>query len=418
MVDGLRCMEPGTRRGASTPPFATTVPIFDRHGKVFGYEVDFRFGFEAELAECPDTAPGTDFWRAMGLEEILGLAKAYIVLSRDLVTKMVPVLFPAHTMIIGLPGDVADDDELIRACKLLKESGYALAIDGFRAKQMESPFLEFGDVVRVDAAATPDAEQEQICRDLTAMGISPWASKVDSPERFKQAMEMGYWHFQGDFFRRPVLGANREVLTSKALHLQLLNQVNKPELAYDELEAIIKQDVSMTYRLLRFMNSAWFGLRTSVDSIRHALVLLGPPLVRTWASALVLREVSRDKPDELFRRSLIRARMAEALAPELGMRSHACELFLMGMLSLVDALTDVPMARVLGALPVSQRIKTALLGGGGEFGTVLDLVLSYELGRWDMFAWDAASLGLDENAVPRAFVASSHWADKALSAMP
>jgi len=200
-------------------------------------------------------------------------------------------------------------------------------------------------------------------------------------------------------------------------HLQLLNQVNKPELAYDELEALIKRDVSMTYRLLRFINSAWYGLKTTVDSIRHALVLLGPAQVRVWASMIVLKDMGEEKPIELFRRCLIRARMAETLAPEIGRKAQASELFLMGMFSLADALTDIPMARVLEPLPLSQNIKLALLGGAGEYGIIHDLVRSYELGKWDDFSRDTAALEIDENMMPGVFCESRKWADEALGAL-
>jgi EAL and modified HD-GYP domain-containing signal transduction protein len=173
----------------------------------------------------------------------------------------------------------------------------------------------------------------------------------------------------------------------------------------------------MTYRLLRFINSAWYGLKTAVESIRHALVLLGPEQVRVWASMLVLKDMGEDKPNELFRRCLMRARMAEAFAPRVGLKSRASELFLMGMFSLADALTDIPLARVLFGLPLSKEIKMALLGQGGQFGLVHEMVLAYEMGWWDSFSDAARRASIEERVAPGMFNEAREWADQALRAI-
>jgi len=294
--------------------FATTLPIFDRLAKVYGYDLRFRSGFGTQFTSVVAEQADVDFWKAMGFDDILGMGRAHVFFPRDLLLKGAPFLFPPDRMIVGLPEDVTGDGELIDSCKGLKEVGYELAMDNFGADQMASPFLEFGDIVWVDIAEATDEQQEAVCEELPRRGIRPLAKNVSTPESFDKAMEAGYWYFQGDFFRQPVLRPGRELPTAKAHYLQLLQEVNKPELPYDELEGLIKQDVAMTYRLLRFINSVWYGLKQTVNSIRHALVLLGPVEVRLWASMLVLRELGEEKPRELFRRCLIRAKMAEGLA--------------------------------------------------------------------------------------------------------
>jgi c-di-GMP-related signal transduction protein len=397
--------------------FAAAHPIFNRQLKVYGYDLEFRSGFEAHCNQVISEDVVADLWKAMHFEEIVGLARAHVVFPRDLLVQEFPVLFPADTLIVGVPQNGHEDWDLLNACRRLKEVGYELALVDFGPEHLDSPFLEFVDIAWIDAGRTGPDEQKDVCEALPARGVRTLATNVNSAEAFNDAAGMGYWHFQGDFFRQPVLQADKEIATTKLHYLQLLNEVNKPELAYDDLEALIKQDVSMTYRLLRFINSAWFGLRKTVESIRHALVLLGPAEVRVWASMLVLKDLGEDKPDELFRRCLIRAKMGESIAPLVGLRTRASELFLMGMFSLVDALTDIPLARVLEGLPVSRSIKMALLGQLGEFGPVHKAVVAYERGRWDEFSAAAEAFGLDEAVMPDVFAASRKWADDALGAI-
>jgi EAL and modified HD-GYP domain-containing signal transduction protein len=397
--------------------FATTRPIFDRMTNVYGYDLMFRAGFESYFNAAVADALQADLQDAMTFSDIVGLARAHVVFPPSLLAKEVPVLFPPDTLIVGVPGMCASDAATLAACKRLKEVGYELALDDFGPEHLGSPFLEFGDIVQVDVSRVPQADQARICSDLPPRGIRTLARNVETTEAYQQALTAGYWYMQGDFFRRPAIQPGKEIAASKLNHLRLLNEVNKPELAYDELELLIKQDVSMTYRLLRFINSAWYGLKTAVESIRHALVLLGPEQVRVWASMLVLKDMGEDKPNELFRRCLMRGRMAEAFAPRVGLKSRSSELFLMGMFSLADALTDIPLARVLFGLPLSKEIKMALLGQGGQFGLVHEMVLAYEMGWWDSFSDAARRASIEERVAPGMFNEAREWADQALRAI-
>ena len=403
---------------STAPVFASTQPIFDGLANVYGYDVNFRSGFEAEFDAATSRFLGEgDFWRAMGFDAILGMGRGHIMFSRELLIRDVPVLFPPDALVVGVPGRMQGDGELIEACRRLKDVGYELELLDFAPDQRNNPFLDFGDIVRVDAAAVPPDERSALCAELTRRGVRPLASGLATPQQYKEAEEAGFWYFQGEFFRRPVLMPGKELPSQKTHYLALLNEVNKSELAYDELADLIKLDVAMTYRLLRFINSAWYGLKHNVESIRHALVLLGPREVRLWASMLVLRELGEEKSREMFRRCLIRAKMAESIAPLVGMEARGPEMFLMGMFSLAEALTRVPLARVLDGLPLSGDVKTALLGRDGPLGAVCGAVEHYEWGQWDRLSEAVAALNLDEAAMPVLFASAVQWADNALSSM-
>ena len=396
-----------------------TQPVFDGRSKVYGYELDFRYGPQAFFADALQTAVTPehriDIRDAVNFDEIAGHRRALVQFPKDLLLRKFPVLFPAEALTISIPADGSENSQLIGACTELKEYGYELALDGFNALHLESPLLLLSDLVCIDTATVDPAEQTELCRLLTDKGIRTLAGNIHAADALHSAREAGYTYCQGDFFRRPMPRDVKDIPANRGRHLRLLNEVNRPELAYDELETLIKQDVAMTYKLLRFINSAWYGLKQPVDSIRHALVLLGPGEVRLWASMIVLRDIGREKPDELFRRCLIRAKMAEELAPVIDMETRASQLFLVGMFSLIEALMDVPMSQVLDSLPLNGDIKLALLARAGDYGLPCEIVAAYESGQWDALSEAAEAIDLDESVLPELFGAAQHWADQALS---
>ena len=197
----------------------------------------------------------------------------------------------------------------------------------------------------------------------------------------------------------------------------MLEQVNRPELSYEDLDEIICQDVGLSYKLLRYMNSAWFGLRYPIESIKRALVQLGTDEIRKWAGLVTLRDMGEDKPNELLLMSMRRAKMSESIGAMSAMHHKGPELFLMGMFSVIDALLDSPMQKILGKLPLDERIKMALLGQDCPFGTVYNAVRTYEKGDWDDFAQYAVALNLDILRMPQTYASSLRWAEDAYSVL-
>ncbi len=401
--------------------FVSAQPIFDERLNVHAYDLEFRDGawafFSAAFEAASASEEPVDVCDVVDFDGISGHTRSHVLFPRNLLARHLPVLFPVDMLTVGLSADEAYGRELLAVCKELKDFGYELALDGFALRHMDNPFLDIASIARVDTAAVGEEEQKRICEGLARRGIHALAKNVTAAKALDQVRELGYTYCQGDFFRRPVRRTGNRVPPEQARHMQLLSQVNKPELPYGELEALIKQDVAMTYKLLRFINSAWYGLKQSVDSIRHALVLLGPAEVRLWATMLMLRDIGKEKPDELFRRSLIRAKMAEKMAPLIGLKAKSPQLFLVGTFSLADALTDMPMAKMLESLPLNEDIKQALLGATSKFGQVCKAVASYETGEWASFSSAAKALGLDESAMPGLFRTAREWTDEAMDVL-
>lgn len=403
--------------------FVARQAIFDPQKEVYGYELMFRTGFEDYYARLdaldvlgPDKAK-VDLMAFVNFGELTDGKRGFVTFTPDLLVRELPSLFPNEMMTVGLAVDTPGDENLLARCRELKAAGCEFALNGLAPAHVDHPLLDLVDLVKIDFAACDDQQRQHLCEAMAARGVRALGRNVQTAAEFDQAAGWGYAYFQGDFFTRPDTSSDRAIAANKLIYLQVLNEVNRPELQLEDLEGLIKQDVSMTYRLLKFMNSVWFGLRYEVHSIKHALVLLGPKEVRKWATLLAVADAGEDKPRELLLRSLTRARAAEQLADSAGMSGVAAELFLMGMFSVIDALMDRPMADILEELPLNADVKGALLGEESRFRTMYDLVIGYESGQWERFSTAAASLEVDESAVPDALRKASKWANEALEVL-
>jgi len=401
----------------TTSVFVARQPIFHRAKNVHGYELLFRSGRENRYDGTDGDACTLDViansFATIGLDELTAGQRGFINFTRNLLLQDVVNLLPPDQVTVEVLENINPDEEVIAACQRLKDAGYTLALDDFVLTDPNHPLLDLADIVKIDFMTTPRDEQKRVADFLNGRKIKALAEKVETDEEFRRAEADGYTYFQGYFFAKPSIYEGKDVSANKLARLKLLEQMNRPEISVDETEGIIKQDVALTYKLLRFINSAWFGLRHKISSIRHALVWLGPKEVRKWFALISLRDMGTDKPNELFLRAMTRAKMGEGVAPIAGMQEAAPELFLMGMFSFMDAVLDMPMSDVLTKLPLDDQIKTALLGGSCPYRWVHDLIAAYERGNWDALSGHAGQLKLDEDLVPPIFNESIKWANQA-----
>jgi c-di-GMP-related signal transduction protein len=393
-------------------------PIFDRRLRVHAYDLDFASGLEPLCGVAVRDSDTADPCTFVDLDGMVGPARAHIVFPQRRLLRDIPPLFAPEKLIVGVGNGGSWDSDLAAICRGLSDRGYELTIPYFGPGLLSGPALECASVIRMDARKTSAREWKDACGHLPGQDTSLLVNNVQNGVCFSEAAAAGCTYFQGGFYRRP---ANRtghyQLPVSEIRYLRLLEQVNRPELPMDALEDLIREDVALALRLLAFVNSAWFGFKTRISSIRHALVLLGPPEVKKWASMLLVGALSEDKPAELLRRCLIRAKMAEEVAPLVGLGHRAAELFLMGMFSLVDVLTEMPMARLLDTLPLHMDLKLALLAERGRFGSVHRLVAAYEQGQWAGFAEASSLLELPDGVIPGVFTGASAWADQAMHVM-
>lgn len=398
--------------------FVARQPIFDRELRVFAYELLFRSGFDNFYDAIDGDRASSDVlttsFMLIGLEELTSGKRASINFTRSLLVNEVATLFPSDLLLVEVLENVEPSSEVVEACRKLKRAGYHLVLDDFCPLCADNPLLEIVDIIKVDFGKTQPSERELIpmmgnCRQARFL-----AEKVETAKEFSQALAWNYSYFQGYFFSKPVVRSSHLIPGSKIAYLRVLNEINKPETDFGELEGIIRQDVSLSYRLLRFMNSAYFGFYERIRSIRHALTLLGLREVKKWVSLATLTGLASDKPEELVVNSLVRARLCEELAPKVGVADRGSELFLMGLFSTIDAIVGRPMSEILGNLPLTEETKIALMGGQNLFRDVFVTLLTYERGDWEGFAECARNLGIDEDVLPALYRDAVSWVNKVL----
>jgi c-di-GMP-related signal transduction protein len=236
------------------------------------------------------------------------------------------------------------------------------------------------------------------------------AEKIETHEEFQQALNMGFEYFQGYFFSKPEILKRRDISPSKITLLNIMSEANREDFRITELEKFVSRDLSINYKLMRYINSAYFGMFKRVKSVKQTLVLLGMKEVRRFISLIAMAQLVSGKPDELIRASLIRARLCENLGKE-AIGKDGSELFTLGLFSFIDAILDDEMGNIMENLPLSENIKKALTGGGGELADYLTLVSCYETGDWAKVASLAAKTGLNDEKTPECYMDAVAWAD-------
>ncbi len=396
--------------------FVARQPIFDLKKNVVAYELLFRSGldnfYDDELDGDNSTAKLiSNSFLIIGLDTITKRKKAFINFTQKHILSGAPTAIPNDLISIEILEDVKPDHDVVAACAELKEKGYEIVLDDFVYTEEYKPLIELADIIKVDFLATKGDRRREVVQQCIGHDVKFLAEKVETDEDFQMAVEFGYDYFQGYFFSKPVIIAGRDIPGMKFNHLRMLSEINNPEVEFDRLEDIIKHDVSLTYKLLKFINSAYFRFSMKVESIKHSLVLLGVKEIKKWASIIALSAIGDDKPKEVVSLSLIRAKFCEFLATDIGKKNNESDYFMTGLFSLIDALIDRPMEDVLNELPISDDVKNALLGEKNSYYDIYNLVVAYEKGEWAIVTEYSKKSGVNEAVLPTYYFTATKWAN-------
>jgi EAL and modified HD-GYP domain-containing signal transduction protein len=387
-------------------------PILNRARELFAYELLFRDGLQnscdgLDLELASTSVLDTSF--LIGFEKITAGHRMFINCPRDFLLRDYISLFPPSSAVVEILETIKPDQEVIAACKRLKQAGYTIALDDFVDSPDQAPLVALADIIKVDFRLTDRREQHAIVSRHAGKKIRMLAEKVETQEEYAAGMEMGYSLFQGYFFCRPEMLQHRALPSFKLAYLELLRAATAPEFDIQELALKIKHEASLTFRLLRYLNSAAFGLRSEISSVPHALSLLGERELRKWIAVVSVGVLADGKPDELMIVPLVRGRFCEMLAPLAGMPGHANDLFLMGLLSVMDAILDQPLESILADLPVRQEIKDALQSRTGLYWQLLELAIAHERADWEKVSALVSETGMKEEQVSAMYVSAVDW---------
>ena len=385
-------------------------PIYDRNLNVYAYELLFRSGLDnSAMFADGDRATShviNNAFLEFGLEKLVGRHHAFINLTRNFLTGDWQLPFPRDRVVLEVLEDIEPDADVIAAVRELRGSGHTLALDDFIYHDKLRPLIEHADIIKIDLMAVPEGELGTHLDQLRDYPVRLLAEKIETLEQFEHCKDLGFDYFQGYFLSRPQVISGQAVPASGLATVRLLAQLQDPDVTPQELESLISQDLGLSYKLLRYINSAFFALPRKVDSIRQAVVYLGNRTIKTWATLLVFCGVE-DRPTDLMTIAMLRARMCQLLAEKTG-ESDPEVYFTAGLFSALEALLGMPLDQILNALPLSDVLKTALLQHQGRLGEALHCVLEYEQTRWE----SARFRDLPPADITEAYVEAARWADE------
>lgn len=391
--------------------FMARQPVFNRSLNVFGYELLFRSGLEdfARIENVDHASSVTiDNSLLWGFDQLCDGKQALVNCTREVLTKRLVEVLPPQRTVVEVLENIRPDEEVIEACRNLKDKGYSIALDDITSMEEVEPYAGIVDIVKVDFRLTDERQREELAQQLRWNGVVALAEKVESREEYRTASEMGYTLFQGFFFQRPELMKTQDIAPLQAGSFRFLEAIQNTELDFWAVEQLVRTEPTLCLRLLRYLNSPLFAFGKDIVSVRHALSLLGEREVRKWLLVSLAAQLGKNKPEELVLWALTRARFCELLSDKLS--GGLTGSFLLGLLSAFPALLEVPLEQIVASVPIETKIRAALLGEPGDYGTVLDVVTCYEAGSWRDCDKRRREIRLTEHAVSSGYLAALNWA--------
>jgi EAL and modified HD-GYP domain-containing signal transduction protein len=386
-------------------------PILSSNEQVFGYELLFRDGVE-DYFQSPDSDAASrstvDTSILMGLDILCDGRRAFINCTRETLLKDYVTLLPAGQVVVEIVESVPADDLVKAACVRLKQAGYTIALDNFTVDDPRQELTKFADVIKLDIKSTSIEEQGVLIKRHNSPSCRMLAARVETRDDFRTCVKEGFSYFQGYFFRRPEMLHAREIPKNRVNYLRLLQAISEAEIEFKVIDGIIKGEPSLCYRLLRYLNSAAFGFSSEIQSVKHGLSILGEREVRRWVRMVAALGAGQDKPSDLVLSAMVRARYCELL--EAKVPHGQSDLFLFGLLSLMDAILEIPMGVVLEGITLDRETRAVLLGQKSQLDLVYRLMLSQEAADWPKLSELCAQLNLSESFATECYWKAMQWA--------
>jgi EAL and modified HD-GYP domain-containing signal transduction protein len=383
-------------------------PIFDKNLAVYAYELLFRSSMVNESGvnefngDNATTQVINNAFMEFGIEKVIGNKCAFINLTRSFITGEIPLPFRPDKIVLEVLEDIEVSDDVINGINELKQQGFTIALDDFIYREELKPLIEVASIIKIDILALTESELIEHVALLQNHDVELLAEKVETDEQYELCKTLGFQYYQGYFFCHPTLIDGKALPDNNLAVLRILNSLQNSNVTIDELELLIKQDVSLSFKLLRLLNSAAIALPRQIDTIHQGLVFLGLKSIKSWATVIAFSTLE-PKSNALMTTALIRAKMGSELA-----HSFNCDkdtAFIAGLFSLLDAILKQPMTKILDSLPLGNDLRNALLlKTDTPLGKLLLFIVNYEQ---DDFEDIPPNTSISE--LNRAYLAALEW---------
>lgn len=370
-------------------------PILDKKENLFAYELLFR---SAKSNEIKDGEKATaevimNSLESIGLSNLTQNKPAFINFTAKMIKNKIFDLLASDSIYIEILETVEVDEEIIEICKELKRQGFKIVLDDFEFKESLIELVKIADIIKIDFLNSTKKDRKEtlyLIKSKYNKEVKFLAEKIENYSHLKEAKQFNYDYYQGFYFTKPDIVSGKKVEPFKQSYVNILEELNKEYPDFRKIENYIKQDLSMSYSLLRLVNSAAYGY--DINSIRQGIVLLGVDKLKKWSLLYSFKSLNSNKPDILLITSLIRAYFAESLKKHLDIDE---DLFILGMFSLINAYLDRDLQEVLPQISMKSKFKEALISKEGKLGEVINIIEIYEKSNWH----DLNGYSLDTEAV-------------------
>jgi len=386
-------------------------PIFDHKLKVYAYELLFRSQENQANAVVIDGDSATS--RVMlntiadiGLKRLVGKHRAFINLTRYFLEDPERIVFAPGQIVLEVLEDIKAESPIVKTLATLKELGHTIALDDFVYSEELQPLVNLADIIKMDIMSMTRDDIKRQVKLYKQFKISLLAEKVETYEEFEFLKQLGFDYYQGYFFSKPTVIKGKGLESNQLSIMRLIGKVSNPELEVSELSDLISTDVSLSHKILKFINSPASGLRVEVESVQRAVVLMGINTIKNWVIMVAMASAS-GKPHELSTLALVRARCCEQLA-RTSQQDKADSFFTVGLFSTLEAMMDLPLAELIQDLPLSDDMKAALINRDGVYGQALNCVEAMEKNDFSNIGF----LDLELAEMSKLYLDAIYWADQ------
>lgn len=383
-------------------------PIFTVNKKLHAYELLYRGYKDYLLADVTGNKATTSILSSVFLTEgfsvISDARPCFINFTEDLLLKKIAYSFPKSQVVVEILEDVRPTAAVIETVRNLKSDGYVIALDDFVFEKKFEPLIACADIIKIDVRLTPLDSILKTLRYLSRFKVKLLAEKVETEDEFEKANKLGFDYYQGYFFSKPEKILVKELASTKVTLLSLMAEVARKSTTLERLHHIISRDLAVSYKLLRFLNSAYFYRLEKVKSVKHAIAYLGEKELRRFLLLVLVSELAMEKPTELVRLSLVRAKFCELLAQHSILSAYDLEIFMVGLFSFMDTMLDAEMHVIMDKLPVSDAVKDALVHRSGMYSPFIEAIIAYERRQDQQFLEVISDLSIPSQKVPELYL--------------